>query len=33
MLTLKSRLRFNINSWLAFDSLLANLERGFLNAI
>ncbi len=33
MLSLKSRLRFNINSWLAFDSLLANLERGFLNAI
>jgi len=33
MLTLKSRLRFNINSWLAFDCLLAHLERGYVNAI
>jgi DNA polymerase-3 subunit delta' len=32
MLALKSRLRFNINSWLAFDCLLAHLERGFQHA-
>jgi len=33
MLTLKSRLRYNINGWLAFDGLLAHLERGFLHAV
>ncbi len=33
MLALKSQLRYNINSWLAFDCLLATLERGFIHAI
>ncbi|MDD3842225.1 MAG: DNA polymerase III subunit delta' [Candidatus Izemoplasmatales bacterium] len=33
MLTLKTRLKFNIIDSLAFDNLLMNLERGFFNAI
>ncbi len=33
MLTLKSRLKFNLNAPLAFDNLLLHLERGFRNEI
>ena len=33
MLTLKSRLKFNLNAPLAFDNLLLHLERGFRNEL
>lgn len=33
MLALKTRLKYNIIDGLAFDNLLMNLERGFINAI